>query len=74
MSIEARGISKRFGSFRALNDVSVVVNHGELIAPASAATSSQRDANTFRPIPWGSGLCGSMIRLETCTRTGEGTL
>jgi sulfate/thiosulfate transport system ATP-binding protein len=32
MSIEARGISKRFGSFRALDDVSVVVNQGELLA------------------------------------------
>jgi sulfate transport system ATP-binding protein len=32
MSIEARGISKRFGSFRALQDVNVVVNNGELLA------------------------------------------
>ena len=32
MSIEVRGISKRFGTFRALQDVNVVVNNGELLA------------------------------------------
>ena len=32
MSIEVKGICKRFGSFRALHDVSIVVNEGELLA------------------------------------------
>src|SRR5690242_1590332 len=32
MSIEVRGVSKKFGSFVALNDVSFTVNEGELVA------------------------------------------
>ncbi len=32
MSIEVRGISKRFGTFEALKDVSLVVPAGELVA------------------------------------------
>jgi sulfate/thiosulfate transport system ATP-binding protein len=32
MSIEVRGISKQFGQFAALKDVSLVVPHGELVA------------------------------------------
>jgi len=32
MSIEVRGLTKRFGSFAALNDVSLVVPDGELVA------------------------------------------
>lgn len=32
MSIEARGITKRFGTFTALSDVNLKVEHGELVA------------------------------------------
>ena len=32
MSIEVRNLSKRFGQFRALNDVSLHIETGELVA------------------------------------------
>jgi sulfate transport system ATP-binding protein len=34
MSIEIRNVSKQFGDFQALRDVSLDIQSGELIAPA----------------------------------------
>ena len=44
MSITVRGVTKRFGSFTALDNVDLNIEHGRLVALLGPSGSGKRDA------------------------------
>jgi sulfate transport system ATP-binding protein len=48
MSIEIRNVSKQFGDFQALRDVSLDIQSGELIAQLGAASAPARPRSARR--------------------------